>query len=337
MTRKQWKSLLFSFWKKLLHKQPKNENVTLHQFKISLQNSPIKERKCCFLRRLFLLRERIRQQRRIRKESFVSPAKIKILRHRIRPYLLGVCFVTLFFAVDAPMRIGIIFRDIAMFKVQNLRITGCQKTSTKEIARLAGIIQYQSSLLELHDEILIDRIEQEDWIDQAVVTKKWPDEITIEITERIPVALVNGRLGDKSGLFYVDKNGEIFHQVQPGDDLDYPVITGHFTIEHHEKDRDVFVEFADIKTFLKKVARNNPNLPEQSISEIYLDEQKEMVVYLVDHPFPIFFGKGNIITKYSRLVKVMNSLYHDKESETLLSGISYIQMDYLHDKVLVAR
>ncbi len=337
MTRKHWKKIWHFLRHKFFGKQPEKKSLVLQLPKVSLQNSFPESKKRYSLRSLFLLRERIRQKRRIRRESFVSPAKIKMLRRQIRPGVLLLCFVVLFFAVDAPRHIGFILKDIAMFKVHSLRITGCEMTSAKEIAGLAGIIQYQSSLLELRNKILVKRIEQEDWIYRAVVTKKWPDEITIEITERKPVALVNGNLPGKNGLFYVDKNGEVFHQVQPGDDLDYPVITGHFSIKHDEEKGDVFVEFTDINTFLKKVAKNNPNLPEPSISEIYLDEQKEMVVYLVDHPFPIFFGKGNIITKYSRLAKVMNSLYHDKESETLLSGISYIQMDYLRDKVLVAR
>ncbi len=334
--RKQYK-MWHSLWQKMRRKQPQKESLTLQQPNVPLRDGrPEQLKKSWMLRRFFLLRERLRQRRRIRRESFVSPAKIKMLRRKIRPCILVLCLVVLLAVADLP-RLGAVFRDVAMFKVHSLHIEGCEVISAKKITRLAGITPYQSSLLELGCDDLASRIEQEDWIQQAVVVKKWPDEIEIKITERKPIALVSCDISGENGLFYVDEKGTLFHRLQPGDDLDYPVITGQFTIEQRDKQRDVFADFTDIKMFLEKVAQNNPNLPEQSISEIHLDEKREMVVYLVDHPFPIFFGKGNIVTKYSRLAKVMASLYHEKESDSFLSGISYIQMDYLHDKVLVAR
>ena len=61
------------------------------------------------------------------------------------------------------------------------------------------------------------------------------------------------------------------------------------------------------------------------------------MVYLVDYPFPIFFGSGNTKQKYARLVQVLKALYKKEKGEDLISEIEYIQMDYLQNKVLVAQ
>ena len=61
-----------------------------------------------------------------------------------------------------------------------------------------------------------------------------------------------------------------------------------------------------------------------------------MVVYLVEYPFPIFFGTSNTSKKYYRLVQVLKTLYKQKGKGSI-SQIEYIQMDYLQDKVLVAQ
>jgi hypothetical protein len=60
-----------------------------------------------------------------------------------------------------------------------------------------------------------------------------------------------------------------------------------------------------------------------------------MVLYLVEYPFPIFFGNGNSEKKYSRLIQVLRVLYKKPNGKELLAQIAYIQMDYLNDKVLV--
>jgi hypothetical protein len=92
---------------------------------------------------------------------------------------------------------------------------------------------------------------------------------------------------------------------------------------------------AEILTFLRKVRGNDPHLPAQSVSELHVTKSGQIVVYLVDYPFPIFFGNGNTKVKYSRLIQVLRALYKKQNGKELLSQIEYIQMDYLNDKVLV--
>ena len=259
---------------------------------------------------------------------------MKELRKSVRPYILAVLIVALFFGVSGPMRIGYMLKDLSMFKVRSLNVTGCRMLPVKEVTRISGITIYKSSLLALDTAGIEERLLEEAWVKQVKVRRSWPSEVVIEVTEHRPVALVNMTGAAAPELHYINRNGEIFLSVGPEEDVDYPVITGLYDVA---KEQDRLEIFKDILEFLGQASRNNPNLPEQSVSEVHINRRGEMIVYLVDHPFPIFFGKGQTAAKFYRLLHVMESLYREKESETQLSGVAYIRMDYFNDKVLVAQ
>ena len=75
---------------------------------------------------------------------------------------------------------------------------------------------------------------------------------------------------------------------------------------------------------------NNPNLPSQNISELRVSED-DIVLFLMDRPFPVRLGRGDMREKYGRLAKVLYWLYKRKE----FSNVAYIKVNYSEDKVLV--
>ena len=102
-----------------------------------------------------------------------------------------------------------------------------------------------------------------------------------------------------------------------------------------ENDRKEMLAAANL--FLRLAERNNPNLPAQNISEIHFTETGSLILYLVEHPFPIYFGKDEIKRKYSQLRRVLEVLYRKRKGGARLEEVAYIRMDYQKDKVLVAR
>lgn len=78
-------------------------------------------------------------------------------------------------------------------------------------------------------------------------------------------------------------------------------------------------------------AKGNAILPIQSVSEVHIDQQQGLIVYLIDQPFPVYFGKDRLQTKYFRLVKVLEQLYAKKQ----VDAVKEIRMDYSDDKILV--
>lgn len=307
-------------------------NSDLRQHNFAVTPEPVRHKgKRLSLKRV---RNRIQQKRRVKNESYETRLKKHSPRLRYIPVTLIITALAVFLFTGGVRQIGGAFNGISLFKVKTLEFSGCESASDDRLRLLTGVNLYQTSLFEVDQELVAANVERDPWVSKAVVKLDWPSGIRIEVVEHRPIAMINRSTTADPRLYYVDKTGTAFLEVTPGQDVDYPVITGldRFTAEDERK-----AIFNDIYTFLRLAGRNNPNLPAQSVSEIHVKEAGEMVVYLVDHTFPIFLGKGRIAEKYSRLVKVLDALYKEKKKGMLISGVEYIRMDYLNDKVLVAQ
>ncbi|MCK4840150.1 MAG: FtsQ-type POTRA domain-containing protein, partial [Desulfobulbaceae bacterium] len=211
----------------------------------------------------------------------------------------------------------------SFFQIVDIEIKGCQRLSKEELLELSGV-DVHSNLVEISSGQVQGLLEGHSWIERAAITRKWPDRLIISVKERKPVAIVN--LDD--GLHYVDRAAKIFAAVDPKADFDYPVITGLAGDEHLLAAETSGL--VDALLLIKYACRPNPNLPAQNISEIRISDN-DLVLFLVDRPFPIRLGRSDMWGKYKRLVKVLSLLYNRKE----FSRVSYVDVDYAQDRVLV--
>jgi cell division protein FtsQ len=223
---------------------------------------------------------------------------------------------------------------VEYFEVQgNVVIEGCRVTSPAEIREL-GEIRYHTNLFGLDLRKLEAIIGRHPWVGEVKAQRTWPNRLLVRIVEHTPEALIlHGDVG-KQQLYYMDIKGVPFVPVKPGQDLDFPVVTG---VENMQNPAERKAILGDIVQFLKLVKTNNPNLPAQSVSEIHIDKTEGIVVYLVEYPFPIFFGTGSVGKKYKQLQDVLGVLYKQRKEGMLISQVEYIRMDYLTNKVLVAQ
>ncbi len=308
----------------------RNSDLKGHSF--ASMPEPVRRRKGNFLGRF---KNSVRKKRTVEVESYLSQSQFGVSKKiKAIPVVVVLVFLVSLFTFDGFGFLGRKFENISTFKVRYIDFVGCESTSEKRLRPLAGITIYQTSLMGLDSEAIESRIEQDPWVSKAEVSRDWPSTIVIKVVEHRPIALLNKSETTEPKLYYIDRKGVPFLEVKPGNDVDFPVITG---LDRRYNDQEKREIFSDIYTFLRLVRRNNPNLPAQSVSEIHVNENSEMVVYLVDYTFPIFFGRGQITDKYTRLVRVLDVLYREKKKGMLLSGVEYIRMDYLKDKVLVAQ
>lgn len=226
------------------------------------------------------------------------------------------------------------FGSLPFLKVSEMIFSDTRTISKEKLREASGIILHQTSMVGLNCAQAEASLKTLPWVAQAEVKRKWPSTINISVVENVPVALLHSRKTDGAQLQYIDEKGVPFLQVGPGSDIDFPVITGLNEIKKPEVRKKALSEAL---VFLDNIGGDNPYLPAQSVSEIHLNQNGEMVVYLVESPFPIFFGNDNTSTKYARLVQVLKALYKQQKGKDSISQIEYIQMDYLNDKVLVAQ
>jgi cell division protein FtsQ len=243
-----------------------------------------------------------------------------------------ICLIAMLYAGRG--RLAGFISGVEYFEVQgNVAIEGCRVTSPAEIREL-GEIRYHTNLFGLDLRKLEAIIGRHPWVSEVKTHRNWPNRLLIQIVEHTPEALILQGDPGKQQLYYMDMKGVPFVPVKPGQDLDLPVVTGSENMQGPAERKAIF---NDVAQFLKLVKTNNPNLPAQSVSEIHLDKTEGMVVYLVENPFPIFFGTGSVGKKYKQLQDVLGVLYKQRKEGMLISQVEYIRMDYLTNKVLVAQ
>ena len=225
------------------------------------------------------------------------------------------------------------FEKLPFFQISAITYSGNKTIANEKLRGASKIILHQTSLLGLNCAKVEAALITVPWVARAEVKKNWPSTVEISIVENVPVALIHSDGPGEDQLQYIDKKGAPFLTVKPGAEIDFPVITGLAEINDPEVRKSALTE---VLIFLEKINGNNPQLPAESVSEIHLNGDGEMVVYLVEYPFPIFFGNSDTSRKYYRLVQVLKTLYKQKGKGSI-SKIEYIQMDYLNDKVLVAQ
>ena len=218
-----------------------------------------------------------------------------------------------------------------IFRLTDIRITGIRTTTERQILDLVGL-QVGGSLLRFNNKIAEARIGAHPWVEQVRIKTQWPSAIEIAVREYQPFALVNFEESKEKRLRYINREGRVFAEVGQGQELDFPVITG--VLLQKDVVSNAFVKggLAEAAcSVLLLAAKGNAILPIQSISEVHIDQQLGLIVYLVDRPFPVYFGKDRLQTKFFRLVKVLEQLYAKKQ----VDAVKEIRMDYADDKILV--
>ena len=252
-----------------------------------------------------------------------------------RYLFLGICLalaLVIFFETGGTDNIKSIAENLDFFRITSVEVEGCRQT-TPEIIRNSAEVRLKSSILTLDKPAIANAIkEKNQWVRDVEIMRRWPDGIVIQIKEFEPQALIAVGYDNGAHLHYMDGSGEAFVKADENMELDVPVITG---LEHVSDDLERIDKLAEALHFLRLIRANNPNLPAQSVSEINIDPEEGLVIHLVEYPFPVFFGHGEVRKKYYRLRKVLEVLYKPRKKGMDIAQVTYIRMGYLNDKVIV--
>jgi len=249
---------------------------------------------------------------RPRRESWFGDQLLKVS-------VVGLVSILMLVAVGAVVYHGL--RRSVFFQIEEVDIKGCNRTTPRQILAWSGL-DVQTNLWTVRIGRVREQLEEQQWIAKAKVDRDWPNELTISIRERQAAAIVSRQ----SGLHYVDKWGVIFGNVLPEDNHDYPVITGYEMLQGDEAEQENSLKEA--LGFIKFAGRGSAVLPTQNISEIHIDPDGNLILFIADHPFPIALGRGELSTKYQRLSRVLSWLYRKKKFE----AATKISMNYMQEE-----
>jgi len=216
-----------------------------------------------------------------------------------------------------------IFADATFFKLERIEVPRLQKLSRDEIVGLTGV-KLGNSLLKLDLQHVAEQLEKNPWVEKLKVRRRFPGTLSIEITERVPVAVVN-----MGYLYYLDSKGEIFKPLTEGDQLDFPVLTG-ITEEDLLKDADGTKKMLTMALGLMEMLKKGTEFRLSDVSEIHLDKGYGYTLFTAQGGIPVKLGNSDFQGKLVRFSRIY------KELTAQIASLEYVDLNY-PDKIIVKK
>jgi cell division protein FtsQ len=180
-------------------------------------------------------------------------------------------------------------------ELDTIEVQGYLRTDRQQIMETASV-PLRTPIFKLDLKEIAQRVETLPWIRSCEVRRVLPDKLSLRVTERQPVALIQL---DK--LYYVDEDGTPFKEPSPGETLDYPILTGwknQVWEKNQGKDR-----IGEALRFIREV-QDHPHLSQEGISEINCNEIDAMTIFMAKGGTMIHMSRGEMELKVKRLEEV---------------------------------
>jgi cell division septal protein FtsQ len=260
----------------------------------------------------------------------VAPNKVKIQRKPIEwgKYLRPIRTIALAVAglslISGVLYLG--YRATAaatFFRLKNIEVSNAKRLTREEILALAGVKDGQD-LARMNLKIMGEQLARNPWVETVRIHRYFPDRLSITVTEREPLAIVN-----MGYIYYLDKKGIVFKVLNQGDRLDYPVVTG-FSEEELSSNPTGTREALKTTCELLGILREKGALILADVSEIHYDKGYGYTLFTATGGLPIKVGAGDFAAKIDRFARIYSDLMLQRQS------LHYIDLDY-NDKIIVKK
>jgi cell division protein FtsQ len=183
------------------------------------------------------------------------------------------------------------------FNLKEIVVTGEKRVKSEEIIKLSRV-RIGGNILAMDLKRLAERIESQPWIETANVRRVLPRGLSIEVKEREPFAILK-----TDTLFFMDRGGKPFKELDKDDAAGYPLLTGlsKVEIERDELSRDAVMRTFE---FIETEASGWPQ--DLAISEIIVSRGQGITVLSDNVAVKIGFGEYKV--KIERLKRVLDDL-----------------------------
>jgi cell division protein FtsQ len=211
------------------------------------------------------------------------------------------------------------------FGVEQIDVEGNRIVSSSEIRRLASVPD-SASLYDLDLRLMRERILQQPFIKEVFIRRETSAGLKIKVSERTPVAMLNN-----TNLVYLDEEGYVLPNTFSKKVFDLPVISG--IAPPIDASPGQKIESADIKIAMEiiSVAKEINEELYHLISEINLNNGKDILIYSTEWGVPIIFGRGEA----QRKLTYLNAFLKQYEVDRGIDNITYIDVRF--DRRVVVR
>ena len=175
-------------------------------------------------------------------------------------------------------------------RVHSIEIYGNRVVSDEEILLLAAV-RGDTGLYDVDLRAVQQRVAAQPYIARVAVSRNVPDEITIEVTERVPLAVLPaGR------LLALDAEARVLPPARAEVLFDLPVLTG---IAPRELVPGRLLEAPGIQqaVMLLRMAEQAGDDLYRRISEVHVRSDGTLLVYTAESSVPVLFGSGDLARK----------------------------------------
>jgi cell division protein FtsQ len=265
-----------------------------------------------------------------RKNRYNKAVRRKIQRESFKRYLAFIARWVGILTVVAGVSGALVLAYFAVirapyFKIKGVEITGCKKVSRSELLKKMGITE-ETNILDLNLRKINQEIERIPWVERASIRRRLPDRLVVRIWEQEPRVLIH-----LDHLYYLNRAGKAFKKTQPGDDLNFPVITGlskEAFFQETQRTREVVMRVLEILDFIEQ---NKVPFDLSQVSEIQVDGGDGLSLLVNQGNLKINLGLSSYQEKFRRL----NVVREDLEKRGKWKRVKWIDLD-LGDRVVVS-
>jgi len=260
----------------------------------------------------------------------VAVNKVKVQRKPIewgkylrplRTIALGVAGVSLAFGIVLVAKRAVC--STTFFRLRNIEVSSAKRLTQEEILALVGVEAGQD-MARMNLKRMGEQLAQNPWVETVRIHRYFPDRLSIAISEREPMAIVN-----MGFIYYLDKKGTVFKVLNQGDKLDYPVVTG-FSEEEMSSNPAGTREALKATCELLGILREKGAFILADVSEIHYDKGYGFTLFTSSGALPVKVGSGDFAAKVDRLARIYRDLMAQHPS------LQYIDLDY-NDKIVVKK
>jgi cell division septal protein FtsQ len=209
------------------------------------------------------------------------------------------------------------------FRLKNIEVSNAKRLNREEILALVGVETGQD-LARMDLRRMGEQLAKNPWVETVRIHRYFPDRLSIIITEREPLAIVN-----MGYIYYLDKKGTVFKVLNQGDKLDYPVVTG-FTEEELSNNPAGTQEALKTTCDLLAILREKGAFILADVSEIHYDKGYGFTLFTAAGGLPVKVGSGDFAAKVDRFARIYRELMAQRPS------LQYIDLDY-NDKIIIKK
>lgn len=204
-------------------------------------------------------------------------------------------------------------------KLEYIQISGVDDEIKDELIEISGLNE-DMSLLAINPNHIKARMEKHPWVRSVQMEKRFPHTLIVKAEKESPSALV---VFDR--LYYINRWGTVFKEVEQGDDIDYPVITGVSKTSDNAGEK-----LAMASAMLEAFESETGWLSLDEISEIHINDGGDALIYSMSLPVAVRMGADDLEQGKSRLKKLVKHL----QGSDMINTVKVIDMNYLDGAVV---